>query len=267
MAQPLLTDADIATYRRDGVVLIRGLFANHVGRLRAGIDRNMADPGPYAAENLHPGEAGRFFDDYCNWTRIPEFQDVIRESPAAEVAADLMGSDSVQVFHDHVLVKEPGTAKPTPWHQDGPYYFVEGEHTVSFWSPLDPVREASLRCVAGSHRWPRPVLPKRWLADTSFYPDPEAYMLVPDPDAEGMDIREWAMEPGDAVAFDFRTLHGSRGNTATTRRRAFSLRLVGDDARYVERPGRTSPPFPGHDMEPGQRLREDWFPVIWRRPV
>ncbi|MEC7141397.1 MAG: phytanoyl-CoA dioxygenase, partial [Pseudomonadota bacterium] len=46
------------------------------------------------------------------------------------------------------------------------------------------------------------------------------------------------------------------------RRRAFSLRFVGDDARYVERPGRTSPPFPGHDMQPGQRLREDWFPVV-----
>lgn len=265
MPHPLLNDDDIDTYRRDGVVLVRGLFADHVDALRAGIDRNMAEPGPFAAENLHPGEAGRFFDDYCNWTRIPEFEAVIRSSAAAAVAADLMGSDRVQVFHDHVLVKEPGTSKPTPWHQDGPYYFVDGTQTVSFWSPLDPVRDASLRCVAGSHLWPRPVLPKRWLADTDFYPDPMAYMPVPDPDAEAMEVREWAMEPGDAVAFDFRTLHGARGNIATTRRRAFSLRLVGDDARYVERPGPTSPPFPGHGMQAGDRLREDWFPVIWQR--
>jgi ectoine hydroxylase-related dioxygenase (phytanoyl-CoA dioxygenase family) len=70
---------------------------------------------------------------------------VIRKSAAAEVAARLMGSERVQMFHDHVLVKEPGTSKPTPWHQDGPYYFVEGTQTVSFWSPLDPVKEASLR--------------------------------------------------------------------------------------------------------------------------
>jgi hypothetical protein len=41
-----------------------------------------------------------------------------------------------------------------------------------------------------------------------------------------------------------------------------SLRLLGDDARYVERPGPTSPPFPGHDMVAGQRLREDWFPML-----
>jgi hypothetical protein len=40
------------------------------------------------------------------------------------------------------------------------------------------------------------------------------------------------------------------------------LRLLGDDARYVTRPGRTSPPFPGHDMVEGQVLRQDWFPFL-----
>ena len=262
---PLLTQAHIDSFQRDGVVLIKGLFADHVETIRAGIERNMTDPGPYAAENLKEGEAGRFFDDYCNWTRIPEFEEVIRTSPAAEVAADLMISRGVQMFHDHVLVKEPGTSKPTPWHQDGPYYFVEGRQTVSFWSPMDAVTDASLRCVAGSHAWPKPVLPTRWLAETSFYPDDDTYMPVPDPDAEGMEVREWDMAPGDAVAFNFGILHGARGNTTAARRRAFSLRLIGDDARYVERPGPTSPPFPGHDMKAGERLREDWFPVIYQR--
>ena len=252
----------IEAYRRDGAVLIKGLWTDWVEVIRDGIARNMAEPGPYASENLKPGEAGRFFDDYCNWERIPEFGRVIRDSGVAQVAAALMGSDRVQMFHDHVLVKEPGTSKPTPWHQDGPYYFVEGQQTVSFWSPVDPVKEASLRCVAGSHKWPREVLPTRWVAETSFYPDPDKYMPVPDPDAEGMKVLEWEMEPGDAVAFHFRTLHGARGNLASARRRAFSLRLVGDDARYVDRPGRTSPPYPGHDMAAGQTLREDWFPYL-----
>lgn len=262
MAAPVITDEMIEAYQRDGVVLVKGLWADWVDEIRAGIERNMAEPGPYAAENLKPGEGGRFFDDYCNWERIPEFGRVIRESAVAEVAAKLMRSDRVQMFHDHVLVKEPGTSKPTPWHQDGPYYFVEGQQTISFWSPMDPVKEASLRCVAGSHLWEKEVLPTRWLAETNFYPDSEKYMPVPDPDAEGMTVKEWQMEPGDAVAFNYKTLHGARGNNAGTRRRAFSLRLVGDDARYVERPGRTSPPYPGHGMTPGQRLREDWFPVL-----
>lgn len=258
----VVTDKMVEDFQRDGVVLVKGLWKDWVEPLRAGIERNMAEPGPYAAENLKPGEGGRFFDDYCNWTRIAEFEEVIKGSDVAQVAARLMQSNRVQMFHDHVLVKEPGTTKPTPWHQDGPYYFVQGRQTVSFWSPLDPVREASLRCVAGSHRWEKEVLPTRWLAETSFYPDSEKYMPVPDPDAEGMTVLEWEMEPGDAVAFDYLTLHGARGNNATSRRRAFSLRLLGDDARYVNRPGRTSPPFPGHDMVEGQVLRQDWFPFL-----
>lgn len=265
MPHPLITQQDIDTYARNGVVLIRGLFADHVDALRAGVAHNMAHPGPYAAENLHKHETGRFFDDYCNWDRIAEFGEVIRSFAVAEVAADLMQSRRVQLFHDHVLVKEPGTSKPTPWHQDAPYYFVEGEQTISFWSPLDPVKEATLRCVAGSHRWPKPVLPTRWLAETDFYPESDAYIPVPDPDAEGMDVREFQMAPGDAVAFHYRVLHSARGNTAETRRRAFSLRLLGDDARYVARPGPTSPPFPGHDMQPGARLRADWFPILLDR--
>jgi len=252
----------IDAFQRDGAVLIKGLWTNWVDSLRAGIARNMAEPGPYAAENLKPGEGGRFFDDYCNWQRIPEFERAIFESDVADVAGALMRSSRVQLFHDHVLVKEPGTAKPTPWHQDGPYYFVQGRQTVSFWSPMDPVKEASLRCVAGSHLWPKEVLPTRWLGETAFYPDPEKYMPVPDPDAEAMRVLEWQMEPGDAVAFHFGCLHGARGNQALTRRRAFSLRLVGEDARYCQRPGRTSPPFPGHGMVEGERLREDWFPVL-----
>ena len=261
----LITQDHIDAYQRDGVVLVKGLFAEWVETLRNGIAENMQNPGPYAAENLHDGEAGRFFDDYCNWMRISQFEDCARRSPAAEVAADLMQSQTCQMFHDHVLVKEPGTAKPTPWHQDSPYYFVEGKQTISFWSALDPVRAASLRCVKGSHKWPREVLPTRWLSETNFYPDPDQFMPVPDPDAEGMEIVEFDMEPGDAVAFHYRILHGARGNEAADRRRAFSLRLLGDDARYDERPGPTSPPFPGHDMKAGQKLRADWFPVLFER--
>lgn len=256
-----VTDKMVDAYQRDGVVLIKGLWADWVAMLRAGVARNMASP-THQMPTLKPGETGGFFDDYCNWTRIPEFAAVIRQSDAARVAARLMQSDRVQLFHDHVLVKEAGTTKPTPWHTDGPYYFVEGRQTVSFWSPLDPVREASLRCVAGSHLWDKDVLPTRWMAETNFYPGDHDYIPVPDPEAEAMTIREWKMEPGDVVAFHFRTLHGARGNLAATRRRAFSLRLVGDDARYVERPGPTSPPFPGHGMQAGERLREDWFPVL-----
>lgn len=260
----------IEAYDRDGAVVVRGVFSDWVETIAAGIHRNMDTPGEFASENAVAEGEGRFFDDYCNWRRIPELESVIRMSPAAELAATVMQSPIAQFFHDHVLVKESGTPKATPWHQDAPYYFVDGRQTVSIWIPIDPVREASLRLVAGSHRWDRLVNPVRWADDSDFYgTDGPDWIPVPDPDTEPGDLRllEWTLEPGDAVLFHFRSLHGARGNPGGSRRRVLSLRWLGADARYISRPGRTSPPFPGHEMTDGQRLREDWFPVIWRKPA
>lgn len=263
MPDSYINQDHINAFQADGVVLIKGLLLNWVDTIRAGIERNMAQPGKYAAENVSDADTGRFFDDYCNWHRIPEFEDVIKNSDAASVAAQLMRSQTVQLFHDHVLVKEPGTSKATPWHQDSPYYFVDGMQNVSFWCPVDPVNDATLRCVAGSHLWEKPVLPIKWLAEDQFYADSDQYQPVPNPDKQAMTVREWPMEPGDVVAFHYKTLHGARGNQSSSRRRAFSVRFVGDDARYITRPGKTSPPFPGHNMNDGQRLREDWFPIVY----
>ena len=256
----VLSPKQVNTYQTEGVVLLRGLFLQHVERLRKGVEINFKTPGQYASKNEKVGETGLFFDDYCNWTRIPQFQEVIEDPTIINTAGRLMGSSRVQMFHDHVLIKEPHTSMETPWHSDAPYYFVEGKKTISFWVALDPIRDASLRCVVGSHKWEKDILPTRWASEAAFFEGD--YMPVPDPIAEGMNIREWEMEPGDAVAFHFRTLHGARGNKTEARRRAFSLRLIGDDARYVNRPGPTSPPFSGHGMVSGQRLRTDWFPIL-----
>ena len=265
MTSLTITDELIADYQRNGAVLLRGVLTDWIETITAGITRNLNNPSEYASENSVT--EGRFFDDYCNWPNIPEFEDVIRNSPAAEIAAKIMRSQSAQIFHDHVLVKESGTPTPTPWHQDSPYYFVEGEQTVSMWIPVDPVKDASLRMIAGSHRWNKPVRPVSWADNSDFYEKSEDWIEVPDPDAEptGFDVLEWPMEPGDMVLFDYRTVHGARGNPKGASRRVLSLRWLGDDARYVERSGRTSPPYPGHNMTKGQKLRTDWFPVIWNQ--
>ena len=93
MLPPQLTPAMVSDFQRDGAVLIKGFFdADHVEALRAGVDRVRHNPGPFASENTRPGDSGRFWDDYCNWARIPEFSAVVYNSPAAAVGAALMRS-------------------------------------------------------------------------------------------------------------------------------------------------------------------------------
>ena len=163
-------------------------------------------------------------------------------------------------------VKEPNTLKPTPWHSDNPYYFINGVQNVSMWMPLEPVKENTLRFIAGSHKWNKDVRPVSWNDNSDFYENKTDWIDVPDPDGvdqKNMKVLEWEMEPGDCVLFHFRTVHGARGNSSTERRRALSVRWIGDDARYIDRGARTSPPFEGHGMIEGDRLREDLFPVMY----
>ena len=252
----------IKTYKEEGAIFFKGVFIDWVETLETGIEKLIKNPSPRERSYLPEDGTAKFFQDLCNWNRIDEFKDFIFNSDIGKISSALMTSEFTRFFHDHVLVKEPGTSKATPWHSDSPYYFVKGQQNVSFWAPLDYVREASLRLVAGSHKWPKQVIPTRWLSEESFYANPDNYIPVPDPDKEGMQVLEFEMEPGDAVAFHYRCLHGARGNHSELRRRAFSLRLLGDDACFTERPGRTSPPFEGHEMKEGDRLRKDWFPIL-----
>ena len=175
-----------------------------------------------------------------------------------------MRSQTARIFYDHVLVKEPGNSVVTPWHHDQPYYLVDGSKSVSFWIPVDFVpRERSIEYMAGSHNWGKDFTPKRFDGSDLYVDDQNEGMPDIEADRKAFDIRSWDVEPGDAIAFHFRTLHGAPANYSSARRRVISIRWVGDDARFVKRPGKTSPDFPGLDYQDGQPFEGDEFPVLY----
>lgn len=263
---------DLGQFHEQGVVLMRGVFADWVETLRKGLQRNLDNPQQFAfpCESNPTGEPGRFFDSYCNWQLIPEYLDFVSHSCAASIAGQFMGTRSAQFFHEHAFMKAPGTQRATPWHQDLPYYCVDGTKTASIYVSLDHAdADVAVQFVKGSHRWNKLYYPRMFDDGSSFNDDlPESTLeAVPDIDAnrDQYDIAAWSLEPGDTIVFDFRTLHGTGDATIKTLRRAFSTRWLGDDVSYCERPGETSPPYVDHGMQNGDRMREDWFPILWRR--
>lgn len=255
--------ADVDAFRADGAVVLRGLLAPaEVQRLAAGIEQNLAAPSARAKVASGADDPGFFIEDFCTWTTNAAYEDVIRTSAIGGAAAQLMGSATVRLYHDHLLVKEAGTRQATPWHQDQPYYNVEGEQNVSFWIPVDPVPlDATLRFVAGSHRGPW-LMPRTFLdAQAKWFPEGSLAEMPPiDPATQR--ILGWALEPGDAVAFHMLTLHGSAG--AAGRRRVFSVRVLGDDMVHAPRAWTTSPEFPGlaTELPAGAPLDHPLFPVL-----
>jgi ectoine hydroxylase-related dioxygenase (phytanoyl-CoA dioxygenase family) len=260
-----VSEAEIAAFEADGAVPLRGHFKDWVAVLARGIEKNIAEPS--ADVRIYDGKGGgRFFGDYANWARIPEFKDFIVNSPAAAIAARLMRSKKVQLFHEHVLVKEPGADVPTPWHQDAPYYCVKAEKTCSLWIPLDSVpRERTVEFVGGSHKWGKDFRPERF--NKTALNEGDKREAVPDIDAdrEKYNVLAWPLEPGDCVAFQYTTLHGAPANTSKAeRRRAFSLRVVGDGATFFREEGKvTSPPMRDVKLKSGAPLTGPQFPVLF----
>lgn len=263
-----LSTSTISDFRRDGAVVIRGVLSSaELATLTRGIETNLASPGPLAAVASGDDDPGRFFEDFCCWQRIDEYKAILRDSALPMIAAQLMQSRTARIYHDHLLVKEAGTRQPTPWHQDQPYYNVDGMQNVSFWIPVDPVpRETTLEFLAGSHdgTWymPRTFMTQqaKWFPEGSLADLPDMTL-----DANRERVIGWALQPGDCVAFHMLTLHAAPGSA--TRRRVFSARYLGDDARHAPRTWRTSPEFAGlRDQLPaGAAMDHALFPQVWPR--
>jgi len=256
----------VKAFVRNGAVVIRGAVTQDlVALLRTGIDANLASPSPRAKIASEGDDPGRFIEDFCNWRDNDAYRRFIFESPLGEIAGRLTGSREIRLYHDHMLTKAAGTRQPTPWHQDQPYYNIDGRQTCSFWIPVDPVDRAStLEFVAGSHRGPW-LMPRTFRdAQAKWFPEGS---LVDLPDIEGdreaFDILGWALEPGDVVAFNMLTLHAAAGSTH--RRRVFSARYIGDDVRHAPRRWATSPEFPGLETEipAGAPMDHPLFPNVW----
>ena len=269
MSHARVSPQDIAAFQADGAVVLRGLLTGaEVELLRAGIDENLAHPSPRAKVASARDDPGFFLEDFCCWQENDRYRRVIFGSALGEAGGLLMRSGTARLYHDHMLTKEPGTRQRTPWHQDQPYYNIEGRQTCSFWIPVDPVaRESTLEFVAGSHSGPW-LMPRSFLASEAKWFPEGSLADLPDIEADRSRYRilGWALEPGDAVCFHMLTLHATAGVAAGQRRRVFSVRLLGDDIRHAPRRWKTSPDFPGLEAElaAGAPMEHARFPLLWK---
>jgi ectoine hydroxylase-related dioxygenase (phytanoyl-CoA dioxygenase family) len=266
--EPVLADEEaVAAFARVGVVCVRQvLSADEVATAVRAIETVLTGAGPLRQVASGADDPGVFVEDFCRWQEIPEIERLARQSRVPAVAAALMSTPELRFYHDHVLVKEAATTQRTPWHQDQPYYNVDG-HGVSAWIAVDPVPAGgSLELLAGSHRGPW-LMPRTFLTkEARWFPEGSLGEL-PDIDANpgAFDIRRFALEPGDAIFFDFLTVHGAPGFPYRSRRRVLSLRYLAADVRHAPRRWRTSPPFDGLSAElaAGAVMDHPLFPVVW----
>ena len=266
-----ITDADVSAYNDDGVVCLRQMFdSDWVERMGAASLSYMESGVGRVRDVQKPGEQGRFYSNVFMCGQDSDFLAFRNESPAAEIGATLMGVDRVRFWYDQLFIKDAGTSAITHWHHDLPFWPFMGEHLVSIWVALTPVRKetSGLVYLAGSHKWGkfyRPVTPDE---DPAFAnPDLEPCPNFSDREDEpALRFLSWDMEPGDCVCHHPLAVHGAGGNKSSHRRRiGLSIRFLGDDVKWDPRPYTVKLPKEPAVPAGAYPADDDLFPVIWER--
>ena len=278
MSDSIITASLLEDFERDGVVCVRAIIdMPMVERLRSAAAVVLEDPTAMAVDSPESGpsssktgKAGRFRQAMNGWQRSGAYHDLVFDSAVPGAAAAIMRSKTARVLYDQTLVKEPLSTVPIEWHHDLPFWPISGTQICSIWVALDEVSKDSgaVYYARGSHKSPqlyRPTIPRTPEFDLLGIVNndlPQAPNLFEDPTA---DLVTWDMQPGDALIFTPRTLHGSGPNLRSDRsRRAIAPRFIGDDVRYVAGMHVLNLSFPQQpSLKTGDPLNDPMFPVVW----
>ncbi len=278
LLRPISTE-EIDIYHSDGVVPLRGMFdKDWIELLNKGLNVNCESPTE-RSRIWDKDDAGHImFYDTLAWREIEEYKKFIFNSPAAQICGQLMKAKAVHYFFDAVFVRSPGTKFETPWHQDEPYWSIEGYDACTLWMPLVPVKQKNcLSFVPGSHLFKSVFNQKNFGELTGNPKDQVDFSKVADQefpdinaDPERFGVLSWELQPGDCIAFNGRTMHGGSGRLDNdTSLKVFTTKWMGDDVRIKFRNYGMDPDFSSvmikKGLKSGDRPSTDMYPLVWSK--
>ena len=151
-----LTPQQIDFYLENGYVKLKDVFSSQLlehfgGIISERVAELSADAAPMDQRNTY----GKAFLQVMNlWTQSESVKEFVFGRRLARIAAELMGTTGVRLYHDQALYKEAGGGI-TPWHADQYYWPVSSDKTITAWVPLQdtPLEMGPLAFCEMSHRF------------------------------------------------------------------------------------------------------------------
>ncbi len=233
-----LRQADVESYRRDGFVLVRGLFAADELRPWLQHTRDLALGAAAPSPNMQMVRdvmvaKGAFVPPtpehaLCKinfFENDPVFMSYARQPKLLDCVEALLGPELLFV-NSMVITKPPGVDGRHPLHQDLLYFgFRPGDAVLGTWTALEPVTRDNgcLAVLPGSHRG---ELLDHDIPDWDYVNF--GFLGVKGAGAAASRVHI-EMNPGDTLFFHSLLIHGSGQNRTSGFRRAISAHYA--DAR------------------------------------
>lgn len=224
-----LDDAAIRRFREDGFIRLPNVLdAETLAEYAPQINR-MVDEGnrlkdvPLEKRTLYD----QAFVQVMNlWTRNQRVRELAFSKRLARIAAELLGTRGVRMWHDQALYKEPSGAF-TPWHVDQQYWPMANPNSVTAWIPLQPVPiEMGPLCFGrGSQH-------KRIGRDLEISAESEQHIREAVRKEKVDEVQE-PFAPGDVSYHLGWTLHRAGPNKTAGPRRVFTIIYMDIDMRLA----------------------------------
>jgi ectoine hydroxylase-related dioxygenase (phytanoyl-CoA dioxygenase family) len=277
---PLLSDEEVSAFERDGYYVTPNpvLSADLIDRVLYGVSRyyegerdwQLPIGGGYL--DWRPEHGGLLrVSDYVS-LQSEQLRELAGNPTIASIAARLVGTSEIRLFHDQLITKLPSLDESTAvgWHVDQAYWRTcTSQKMLTAWVPLVETTGdmGGLAVIRGSHL-------QGALDWMTTFNDQDLRGLEAKVAAAGVPLEIIHLNvPLGCVSFHHgRTIHGSKPNRGTKSRIALTIHFQDRDNRYQARSdehGRTVLHMNDLLCRPGVGGHPDYSdpeicPVLWR---
>lgn len=250
-----ITEEQIQTLERDGVVHIKGVFDQEwVDYLRSATGHQVDNPHFWA----FAGTASKLYDYIQRnvWQTNKAFADFYYHSAMGHVLAQCGRTDEIRISTDLLMVNPN---KGFKWHQDNQNGPIKWEDGIRFWITMDetPKDYGAPVYLKGSHR-------NTAVDEQSVFVDIEQEGL----EEYRNEVMEFRTMPGDMLIWHPRTIHkvdGPSDGIWTSYRRVLGGTAAKGGTKYQDKRGSGGvlSDLGRHGMEQDDDLKSPFFPIVY----
>jgi len=255
----IVTNSQRLDFRKNGFIKLPNVLSDGaVARLRQEL-LQLLEQSFRPKTNIN--DNNRFLSLEMMWLQNTLLKSYVLSPRIAKISADLLGVESVRLYHDNALAKEPGCGR-TPWHCDDDHFPLATQDVVTAWIPAQPIPSAM-----GPLAFAKPLSVFELVKDIDFNKFDTSYdkQIAAVFKSNNVAIDDSPFALGEVSFHHNRSFHTAGGNKTTRTRVVLANTFFADGARVVDQPTMVSGDWqkfiPG--VGPGEVAASKLNPICW----